>query len=370
MNSQLQILLVEPYYTGSHKSWADSYKENSNHQITILSLKGQFWKWRMHGGAVTLAKEFNRSKLSPDLIVATDMLDLTTFLSLTRAKTSAIPTAIYFHENQLSYPWSPSDRDVKNSTQKHYGFINYTSALTSDHVIYNSNYHKSSFENELKALLKNYPDHNELDSINGIQAKGSVLNIGLDLKRFNAHKNLNSGPPLILWNHRWEYDKNPDAFFKSLFRLDRDGVDFQLAVLGESFNKAPAIFNKAEKKLKKKIVHFGYCESFDDYAKWLWKSDIIPVTNIQDFFGMSIMEAVYCDTYPLLPNRLTYPELLDDSFHNDHIYQNENDLFFKLEKILSNIDKVREMEFNKIASVYDWSIMVKKYDNLFSSFIK
>ncbi|MEL1226943.1 MAG: DUF3524 domain-containing protein, partial [Candidatus Neomarinimicrobiota bacterium] len=55
----MKILIIEPYFTGSHKQWAESYKSNSSHNIKILSLKGQFWKWRMHGGAITLAKMFN-----------------------------------------------------------------------------------------------------------------------------------------------------------------------------------------------------------------------------------------------------------------------------------------------------------------------
>ena len=71
----------------------------------------------MHGGAVTLARMFMESELQPDLILTTDMLDLTIFLSLTRSRTANIPTAIYFHENQLSYPWSTTDRDVgENAT--------------------------------------------------------------------------------------------------------------------------------------------------------------------------------------------------------------------------------------------------------------
>ena len=48
----LKILLIEPYYTGSHKKWADDYRRVSNHNVKILSLEGQFWKWRMHGGCL------------------------------------------------------------------------------------------------------------------------------------------------------------------------------------------------------------------------------------------------------------------------------------------------------------------------------
>ena len=31
---------------------------------------------------------------------------------------------------------------------------------------------------------------------------------------------------VILWNHRWEYDKNPESFFKLLFKLADQNIDF------------------------------------------------------------------------------------------------------------------------------------------------
>ena len=52
----MNILIVEPFCTGSHKAWAEGYAQSSKHKVEIISLPGRFWKWRMHGGTVTLAK--------------------------------------------------------------------------------------------------------------------------------------------------------------------------------------------------------------------------------------------------------------------------------------------------------------------------
>jgi len=125
----MKILLIEPYYTGSHKAWADGYVKSSRHAVELLFLSGHYWKWRMHGGAVTLAEKYNGNYDNNDLIIVSDMLDLTTFQALTRTKTAGIPFVIYFHENQLTYPWSETDRDVAAGRDNHYGFINYSSAL-------------------------------------------------------------------------------------------------------------------------------------------------------------------------------------------------------------------------------------------------
>lgn len=363
----LKILLIEPYYTGSHKKWANDYRRLSNHNVKILSLKGQFWKWRMHGGAVTLANKFNKINWRPNLIIATDMLDFTTFLSLTRKKTYNIPAIIYFHENQISYPWSPNDIDVKKNRDSHYGFINYSSALSSDHILFNSNYHMNTFVNELNPFLKNFPDHNELDSINIIKRKSKTLHLGLDLKRFDLKKIKKKEKPSILWNHRWEYDKNPELFFSILEKVKNEGYKFNLIVIGENFSQSPEIFDRAKKNFKDELIHWGYAKTFELYAELLWRADILPVTSNQEFFGISVMEAIYCGNWPILPNRLTYPELLPEVNHKENIYQDEKDLYKKIINAIVNIENIRRTRLSSIASKFSWDIMVPVYDDLFSN---
>ena len=80
----MKVLIIEPYLTGSHAAWVAGYKKFSRNEIEVLSLPGRYWKWRMHGGAVTLAKKFLAGDYSPDLILATDMLDLTTLLGISK----------------------------------------------------------------------------------------------------------------------------------------------------------------------------------------------------------------------------------------------------------------------------------------------
>ena len=361
----MKMLLIEPYYTGSHKQWADGYQKYSQHKIRILSMKGQFWKWRMHGGAVTLARKFNNMKWGPDLILATDMLDLTTFLSLTREKSHNIPTAIYFHENQLSYPWSPKDRDIQKNRDNHYRFINYASALAADRVFFNSDFHMNSFLDALRPFLKHFPDHNELDSVNIIRNKSSVLHLGMDLQRFDGCEVEKEGKPVILWNHRWEYDKNPELFFSVLRKVKNDGYNFQLIVLGENFSQSPVVFEQAKNIFKNEIVQWGYTKSFDEYAEWLRKADILPVTSNQEFFGASVVEAIYCGTWPILPNRLAYPELLPKELHQQHLYSTEIDLYNKIIWTIDNYKKVRSQSFSSLAEQFDWETIKISYDSLF-----
>ena len=365
----MKILFIEPYYTGSHKQWIDSYKKFSKHEIKIISMKGQFWKWRMHGGAVTIAKEFNKLKWNPNLILCSDMLDLTTFLALTRKKTNNVLTAIYFHENQLSYPWSPKDRDIKNKRDAHYGFINYSSALAADKVFFNSKFHMESFLKNLTPFLKNFPDCNEINTIKTIHKKSKVLHLGLDLKKFDLYKNRQFNKPLILWNHRWEYDKNPDLFFNTLNKIKENGYLFNLVVLGEAFNKSPEIFKKAQNNFKENIIHWGYLKNFKDYSKWLWKANILPVTSNQDFFGASIMEAIYCKTYPILPNRLSYPELIPYKYQKIILYDDNLDLYKNIIWAIENLSRINFSEIKVLSQKYDWEYLAPVYDENMSSIL-
>jgi glycosyltransferase involved in cell wall biosynthesis len=190
------------------------------------------------------------------------------------------------------------------------------------------------------------------------------MHLGLDLKKFDNYtiKKQPKESALILWNHRWEHDKSPEVFFNALEFLSKKGIEFQLAVLGEEFNKELPCFSRARRQLKKHIIQFGYAKSIEKYIKWLWKADILPVTSNQDFFGGSIMEAVYCKTIPLLPRRLTYPELFQVDDNPQLFYEDASDFLEKLITAVQNVSELRKNHYQKIAEKYDWSNMAKVYD--------
>ena len=356
----MRIVLLEPYDTGSHHAWMHGYRAHSRHEITLLSLPGSYWKWRMHGGAVTLARLYLEVDPRPDLILATDMLDLTTFLALTRQVTADVPTAIYFHENQLIYPIGARQR---REWQNHLAFINYTSALAADGVFFNSHYHQDAFLDELPRLLKHYPDYTELESIERLRAKASVLSPGLDLGRLDALKPAaprHDGPPLILWNHRWEYDKNPRAFLKALTRLSDEGLLFEVALTGENPRQVAEEFEAARTRLGSRVVQYGYVDRFEDYARLLWAADVQVSTAYHDFFGLSTVEALYCGCVAFLPRRLNYLDLIPAPCHDRFLYD-EGEVYRVLRDYLLAPEKA-PADLRTHVSRYDWSIQAPHYD--------
>lgn len=362
----MRICIVEPYFAGSHASWAREYAAYSSHEVELLTLAGRNWKWRMHGGAVTLAARFLELKQKPDLILATDMLDLTTFLALTRQASGGCRTAIYFHENQLTYPWSPTDPDPGGQRDLHYAFINYVSALAADAVLFNSSYHRESFLGALPRFLKGFPDHADPASASLIAGKSRVLPLGLDLKKLDLHRppaRDKKPRPLLIWNHRWEYDKAPEEFFAALYRLADQGVEFEVAVVGESFGRAPAVFGEARDRLGARVVQWGYLESFADYARWLWRADILPVTSRQEFFGASVVQAMYCGCSPLLPDRLAYPEHVPEESRSKAIYGEDESFVERLKGALEAKESGEVLD--DFVSRYDWERLAPVYDRFF-----
>ncbi len=362
----MNIWLVEPYYTGSHKDWADGYKAHSRHDVRLLTLPGRFWKWRMQGGAVTLAREVQCLDEMPDLILASDMLNVPTFLTLAGKDVADVPLALYFHENQLTYPLQPGEkRDL------HYSFINFASALRADAILFNSAYHLDALFDELPRLLKHFPDYNELWAVDALRAKASVLPLGLDLASLDAHRpsSTASGRPLILWNHRWEYDKDPATFFRAVYTLtdevlEGEGPDFGLVLLGESFRNQPEEFLEAQERLPDRIVHFGYAEDAATYARLLWQASIVVSTARHEFFGAAIVEACYCACFPVLPRRLSYPELIPDAYHGACLYDDFDGLLDLLRYAVRHVKEMPSFSLRSEVNRFDWQQMAPRYDHI------
>lgn len=319
----------------------------------------------MHGAAMSFAKSITSRDEIWDVILASDMMDLALLKALIPAE-SYRKLAIYFHESQLSYPRQKDDIDLQEGRDRHYSWINYSSACVADAVFWNSKFHKEVFLSEIPKYLNAFPDFIE-DHSYDVREKSEVLYVGLDLDDMRLPDALDRhGKALILWNHRWEYDKNPRLFFEMLFELKRRGVWFELAVLGEKHKKYPEVFDMAKHKLEEEIVHWGYVDKRSDYLKWLFKADILPVTANQEFFGISVLEAVAANTIPLLPRRLVYPEHFSEEWQQrQFFYEDSKHLVDKLQRFIMDVKLLRTQKTNHLVTKYNWKKLIAEYDDQF-----
>ncbi len=369
----MHILLLSPYHGGSHRAWAEGYARHSAHTVQLLTLPARFWKWRMHGGAVTLARlwlERRSESEAPDLILATDLLDLTTFLALTRAQTAGVATALYMHENQLTYPL-PDDpttgpmRRQLGERDRHYAFINYASMLAADRVFFNSTCHLETLFTALPPFLRHYPEYNELDTIAALRQKSTVLPVGIDLHRLDPPLAADdTQPPLILWNQRLEFDKRPERFMAALRQLAAEGLPFRVALCGERFGRPADEWLAGVAALGERVVHDGYAND-ETYRRLLWNATLTFSTADHEYFGISILEAAYAHTLPLLPARLSYPEIIPAAFHAECLYRGRADLLARLRRVLAALPAARATARDLAAAVaiYDWQRMAPLYDH-------
>jgi glycosyltransferase involved in cell wall biosynthesis len=335
--------------------------------VRLLTLPARFWKWRMQGGAATLAERARELGLRPDLLLATDMLNLPAFLGLTRDLFADLPVALYFHENQLTYPLPPGEkRDLT------YGMINWLSMLAANRVLFNSTFHLESWFDELPRLLKHFPDYTHLHRVPGVRARSQVLPVGCDLARLNHVQNAvtEQDVPLILWNQRWEYDKDPATFFRALDVLVGEGIDFYVALAGSNVRQMPKEFEAARERLGPRVVHYGRAEA-DAYGRLLWQADVVVSTAIHEFFGIAVVEAMYCGCFPVLPRRLAYLEVLPAGHHGECLYDDFEGLVERLRWALAHRAQVRRTARGLGAAMgrFDWEAMAPQYDALLESVV-
>ena len=374
--ARLNVLALEPWYGGSHRGFLDGFAGHSRHHVHPVTMSARFWKWRMQGGAVTLARKTIQaldSGFRPDVIFASSMVNLPAFLALTRARLRTTPVVLFFHENQLTYPLPPgTPRDQT------YSYINYLSALAADRVVFNSAFHRDEFLEALPRLLHAFPDYTHLNTVGEVREKSRVLHLGMPLAAHDAYADARTPrawgpgmePPVILWNQRWEYDKNPQAFFRLLGRLDDVGCRFRLILAGEHFEQQPADFAAAFERYAGRIEHYGYAENFEEYSRLLHRADLVVSTAHHEFFGIAILEAIYCGCHPLLPRRLSYPELVPEALHRPLLhapvlYRDDDELFQTAYRLLRGEDRPLPLgTLRSIPAHLDWAAHVTAYDDL------
>lgn len=332
----MRILLVEPFFGGSHRYFVDVVSRFSAHDLHTLTLPARFWKWRLSGSPFVLAPEFAQLPTRPDLLIFANTIDVAAFLALAGPAAMHLPSVVFFHENQITYP-----RSAQDVPDAHYGLINLTSMLATTETWFNSDYQKRELFAAIPPFLRQFPDFIPGNLLEKLAARASVLGLPIEpLPEVAAA--LPKGSALrILWNHRWEYDKGPEDFFAALERLVVEGVPFEVILLGEGFRRTPPVFDRAREMLGARLVRFGYCEDRKEYASWVRSADLVVSCAQHEFFGVSVAEAVLAGCFPILPNRLVYPDFIPKERHAEHLFGEAPELVGLLRQAARHVQDLR-----------------------------
>lgn len=304
-------LLLSGYSALSQKNWCDSLVQaTTDIQWKTLELPPRYFSWRMRGAPLSFkALEPSIVNDSFDFIVATSSVDLATTQSL-YGNLRNLPSLLYFHENQFDYPKSNRPQSVVD-----WQMVSLYSALRADTVAFNSSYNRNSFLLGLSELLRKLPDLVPSGIVEGIEEKSFILPVPIarpappSEARQTKHDSLK-----ILWNHRWEWDKNPKGLLAFIECLKEKKINFELYITGQEFRKTPEEFIALKENHSDVIAHIGYIKSREAYSGILNKCHIVLSTALHEFQGVAVQEAVAHGCVPLLPDRLSYPEFFSENY--------------------------------------------------------
>lgn len=366
----MRILLVEPWFDGSHRAWAEGYQRSSRNEVGVVGLPGQLWRWRLRGGALPLAEQITDwidQHGQPDLLLISGMVDVAELLGLARRNLSpGVGVVIYQHESQLVYPVAEGNFDHGAALR------NWMSWCAADLVLFNSYHHLRAVTGALPGFVRSLPDESHQPAVESVLSKFEVFPVGVDLSPIPTGGNRvgragRDEPPVILWPHRWERDKDPAAFLTALHKVRDAGLDFRLILAGQDPPSGSAVAAeerlRAEDEFADQILASGDFDR-ETYLQHLARADLVVSCARHEFFGVAVVEAVAAGCIPLLPDALSYPELIRPPWHRTVLYE-PGTFGSRLVDAVGRIDELRNETIGLAETMgrYDWASVGGVYDD-------
>jgi glycosyltransferase involved in cell wall biosynthesis len=281
----------------------------------VLSLPPRHFSWRVRGNPLywSLA-ERDALEQDYDLLVATSMVDLATLRGLVPAL-ARLPSVLYFHENQFDYPSQAGQGGLLEAQM-----VSLYAALAADALAFNSAYNRATFLAGVDALLRKLPDRVPAAVAARLADKARVLPVPVDLESgtdctpywpggVHGDALYPQRPLRLLWTGRFEHDKGGATLRHTLGELERIGLAYELAMVGQQFRTMPPEFTQIEADFRHRIVHSGYLPVASDYRGLLRGADVVLSTAQHEFQGLAVLEAVAGGCLPAVPERQAYPEI-------------------------------------------------------------
>lgn len=338
-NHHMKILLLSAYDAQSHRYWRNNLSSLIDDvNWKVLTLPARHFNWRIRGNALSWgAAPSDIFDQKFDLCVATSMVDLATIRGLIPALTD-IPTLLYFHENQFSYPVAKGfeARQLEPQMVQLYG------ALSADKLAFNSQYNLTSFFEGIDTLLRRFPDQVPAGIVSGLRQKSVVLPVPVSLPK-------KTGTPLVknsfVWNHRWEYDKSPDRLLAFLKALPPE-LALTFHIVGQAFRQVPKEFEQIKSYLAERqwLGEWGYIDCINIYHNLLEKSQYVISTAEHDFQGIAVLEAIAAGCVPVLPDRVAYQGMFPEVYR----YKTDPNLEVEAKHMVSKV--LSMMNDNEIAA--------------------
>ena len=378
---RLKILHLSPVLRGSHLHFAEGLKKYSAFEFKTLGFKKLNWFSAslcspLLGSTEKLTPLDVAETFKPDFLLCTDFCNLPGFIAFHR-QLGNTPSILYMHENQLTYPLhspkKPRNEAIIWQTLQTCSWVN--------EIWFNSKWHFEDFFEGLKKFQTRFPIQYDFET--SLREKSRVVYPCIDFDglptlntRIRKPNEENCGPIKILWNHRNDYDKGFARLVPLLRQLVDANIPFQWIHLGESKTDGCEKIDRLVEVLGNRLIHVGRVEDRIHYLKWLERADIVISLSDHEFFGMSVLEAIRAGCFPLLPNRLSYPELISATLQDYVLYEKEKDLYKRLVYFAKNPEIIRSPPIQESAQLiadaerFSFAARIKELDGLFLHFFQ
>ncbi|XP_072114720.1 tRNA-queuosine alpha-mannosyltransferase isoform X2 [Mobula birostris] len=400
----MSVLMIEAFCGGSHKQLLDLLQEEIE-GCSVFTLTAKKWHWRARTAALYFTQTIPPSdnySLVADVVVFNSAFNMESFLKgigsfmklipdhrpkdlekLIRPKCQVLYFPIRFPDvtrflpahKLCQTPQMTGVQDIENGKGLE-GLIALQKYKHDDELMRNSSVlepHPAERREGLSSPTESLEELNHIKKSEGTSAyhggedkEHMAFNLCSRLS-CNSEENYNVAsqykPLHIVWPHRWEHDKDPELFFKTLLKLKEDGLTFEVSVLGETFTDIPDIFAEARRELGSSVLHWGYQSSKDDYLKVLCTADIVISTAKHEFFGVAMLEAVHCGCHPLCPKALVYPEIFPEMY----LYATAQQLFKKLQNFCKRPDLIRRKPVEVNLARFSWVVLRGKFRSLLAA---
>lgn len=312
----MRVLCLSAYDAGSHRYWLRGLENMFGAwRWHNLALPPRHFSWRVRGNPLywSLA-ERDLLERDYDLLLATSLVDLATLRGLV-PRLAALPTVLYFHENQFAYPAGRHRHGMLEAQM-----VSLYGALAADRVAFNSRYNQQTFLDGCDALLRRLPDYAPREAVDLIGSKSSVVPVAVQVDARGEEgaawtpRSKDESRLRLVWTGRLEHDKGGEGLLRLVQLLDAERWPWELAVVGQQFRQTPPAFVEIKREFGHRLVHFGFLESRAGYLGLLSGADVVLSTARHEFQGVAVMEAVQCGCVPLLPARLAYRENYPERF--------------------------------------------------------
>lgn len=302
----MRILLLSAYHSASHRYWCEGLMAAlPEFDWTLKTQPARHFSWRVRAsGCIWGLADDPDFDCGYDLVIATSLTDVVSLKAHCPALRDT-PLWLYFHENQFAHPLS--DRQWA-SHQQGWQFQSIQNTFLADHISFNTDFNRDSFIDGARSLLKKFPEKLPGGPLDRIIERADVLPVPLT-DRFRPFYNEAKRAKRIIWNHRWEWDKQPNVFLDALVALHHEGFDFELAMLGSGGGREQETFREEAAILGDHIIHWGEADE-DSYAEFIRSADIGVSAALHDFQGLAMLELAQAGATVVVPRRVAYPEVL------------------------------------------------------------